>query len=743
MENERPAQQALVKCVVVGDNAVGKTRLIVARACNAKISREQLMATHIPTVWAIDQYRLYPEIQERARDNVDGAEASLRLWDTFGDHHKDRRFAYGRCDVVLLCFSIAKPPSLKHIKSVWFPEIRRFCPHTPIIMCGCQNDLRFANLDELNKYRGLLTKPIYEKDIIPPQDCRQVAKDIGAPYYESSVITLYGIREVFDNVIRAALISRRHTRFWMSSLRKVQKPLLQEPYLPPKPDPPNIHIPSSTFIEDIGSLLDNPMCSDVMFVIRGILIPAHRVCLVAASPTFYDIFLTDLSDKIGSSTSEVPDLNQSAACKDGETPQVDKEEVIEREDFDVEVFVTTAGTSSWETPSATVTADLKLPLGGTVRKKPTSEAVRTPSSSEDSVEALGACAPRTRLPSDQISGCMEKYFNNHSTTEFHGFPGKTLDSPIFASIHLQPVEDPISGAPNVQTVVTVKPHISPAVFQVCLEYLYMGVFDHEKWGTVDLEEVINVAENLQLEDLVTIVSNVHNQEAYMNTMMVSQFHRRRVAGLRDYFLRKGLFSDMVIQTDDGMVAAHKALLMARCDMMHAMLGGNFRESTYTEIYMPGTKGCFQVLLEYLYTDECPPIKPAECLHLIELANFLCLPHLLAQAEENIIKEFQLALEKERDVQEDVINLLKVTKMHNANQLHQWCLTFVASNFIDIHQKYARHLHSINSGEAHYLQRHQWPPLWYLKEKDYYDKAKLERDKSERTTTRKGKRKWCL
>ena len=39
---------------------------------------------------------------------VDGIKVSLRLWDTFGDHHKDRRFAYGRSDVVLMCFDIGR-----------------------------------------------------------------------------------------------------------------------------------------------------------------------------------------------------------------------------------------------------------------------------------------------------------------------------------------------------------------------------------------------------------------------------------------------------------------------------------------------------------------------------------------------------------------------------------------------------------------------------------------------------------
>lgn len=37
------------------------------------------------------------QVLERSRDVVDEVSVSLRLWDTFGDHHKDRRFAYGRC----------------------------------------------------------------------------------------------------------------------------------------------------------------------------------------------------------------------------------------------------------------------------------------------------------------------------------------------------------------------------------------------------------------------------------------------------------------------------------------------------------------------------------------------------------------------------------------------------------------------------------------------------------------------
>ena len=36
------------------------------------------------------------KVLERSWEVVDGVNVSLRLWDTFGDHEKDRRFAYGR-----------------------------------------------------------------------------------------------------------------------------------------------------------------------------------------------------------------------------------------------------------------------------------------------------------------------------------------------------------------------------------------------------------------------------------------------------------------------------------------------------------------------------------------------------------------------------------------------------------------------------------------------------------------------
>ncbi len=53
-----------------------------------------------------------------------------------------RSLSYQEADVFLLCYKISDPVSLYNVKSKWWPEIRRHRPDSPIVLCGCQQDLR-------------------------------------------------------------------------------------------------------------------------------------------------------------------------------------------------------------------------------------------------------------------------------------------------------------------------------------------------------------------------------------------------------------------------------------------------------------------------------------------------------------------------------------------------------------------------------------------------------------------------
>ena len=53
-----------------------------------------------------------------------------------------------RSDVVLMCFDVGRQSSLENCREMWYPQVRKFCPNTPIILVGCKNDVRFILNDE-------------------------------------------------------------------------------------------------------------------------------------------------------------------------------------------------------------------------------------------------------------------------------------------------------------------------------------------------------------------------------------------------------------------------------------------------------------------------------------------------------------------------------------------------------------------------------------------------------------------
>lgn len=319
------------KCVVVGDSGVGKTCLITTWACQKNFSLKQLVKTHVSTVWATDHYRNDRDILEKSIVEVDGVNVSLRLWDTFGYHDKDRRFAYKGADVVLLCFSLCQRKSLQNVTKVWIPEIRHKAPTTPVVIAGCQGDLRYMYRDEdyLTIDKGLLYKIVHEEDIVTPDEGRAVAKEIGAPYYECSVLNKYGVEDVFNNVIRAAMVEKRKIRFWSAQLRRVQYPQMQAPMKPPQLHLPKVTVPPSTLHNDWNKLLFNQSEGDVVFIVRGQCFRAHKICLTVGAKIFEDLFNLDLNNSNERKTSRV--LSDSSQNRNNQ--ETDIKALIEHEEI--------------------------------------------------------------------------------------------------------------------------------------------------------------------------------------------------------------------------------------------------------------------------------------------------------------------------------------------------------------------------------------------------------------------------
>uniref|UniRef100_A0A914WJV8 Ras-related C3 botulinum toxin substrate 1 n=1 Tax=Plectus sambesii TaxID=2011161 RepID=A0A914WJV8_9BILA len=175
-----------IKCVVVGDGTVGKTCLLITYTTDAFPGEPTS-----PTVFD----------NHSANVMVDGKPINLGLWDTAGqeDYARLTPLSYPKTDVFLICFSLVNSVSFVNVRTKWFPEVSHHCPRTPIILVGTKLDLR----DDRNTIETLREQRLAP---ISYSQGMAMAKEINAvKYLECSALTQMGLKQVFDEAIRAVL----------------------------------------------------------------------------------------------------------------------------------------------------------------------------------------------------------------------------------------------------------------------------------------------------------------------------------------------------------------------------------------------------------------------------------------------------------------------------------------------------------------------------------------------------------
>lgn len=167
-----------LKIVVVGDGAVGKTCLLISYV------QGTFPTDYIPTIF------------ENYVTNIEGPNGQiieLALWDTAGqeEYSRLRPLSYTNADVLMVCYSVGSKTSLRNVEDLWFPEVKHFCPSTPIMLVGLKSDLYEA--DNLS-------------DLVEPSSAESLAKRLGAfAHIQCSARLKEYIDEVFETAIHTLL----------------------------------------------------------------------------------------------------------------------------------------------------------------------------------------------------------------------------------------------------------------------------------------------------------------------------------------------------------------------------------------------------------------------------------------------------------------------------------------------------------------------------------------------------------
>uniref|UniRef100_A0A7E4V8E5 Rho-related GTP-binding protein RhoG n=1 Tax=Panagrellus redivivus TaxID=6233 RepID=A0A7E4V8E5_PANRE len=181
-----------IKCVVVGDENVGKTAMLFS------YTKNMFPGAYVPTI--VETFTTTVHISEKAYN--------LHIFDTAGQETCDRLrpLSYQKANLIIICFSVVNPASFENVKDKWFPEVRHYCPNTPFILVGTQSDLRSD--PEVNE-----TLANEKQTQVSFAAGFQLAKEYNAiRYVECSAYNQRGLKEIFDHGVIAVINQQKKKR---------------------------------------------------------------------------------------------------------------------------------------------------------------------------------------------------------------------------------------------------------------------------------------------------------------------------------------------------------------------------------------------------------------------------------------------------------------------------------------------------------------------------------------------------
>lgn len=84
------------------------------------------------------------------------------------------------------------------------------------------------------------------------------------------------------------------------------------------------------------------------------------------------------------------------------------------------------------------------------------------------------------------------------------------------------------------------------------------------------------------------------------------------------------------------------------------------------------------------------------------------------------------------------------QLHNAHQLAEWCMSYLCVNFNAICKVSPKVLKgALHPENQEYLVENRWPPVWYLKDYDYYQRSLNDYHREQKDAKQKAAEESCF
>lgn len=136
--------KTLVRIVVIGDGASGKTALLTRLISN----EFDQSGAYVPTIFENKAHQMTIDNQQVVLTPL-GTRISFQfkmlLYDTAGqeDYSALRAMMHNVANIFVICFSVDNEDSFRNVRNVWVPEASGFNKTASMLICACKTDLRY------------------------------------------------------------------------------------------------------------------------------------------------------------------------------------------------------------------------------------------------------------------------------------------------------------------------------------------------------------------------------------------------------------------------------------------------------------------------------------------------------------------------------------------------------------------------------------------------------------------------